>query len=102
MQLKRFHDRRHNPLKLWKLSPIDYAAMEKWDEYTAARDQMFAETDKEAVRWITVRANDKRRARLNIIRHVLGTLDYAGKNRDAVRQPDPLILGLGPGLLGGE
>lgn len=102
MQLKRFHDRRHNPLKLWKLSPIDYAAMEKWDEYTAARDQMFAETDKEAVRWITVRANDKRRARLNIIRHVLGTLDYAGKNKDAVRQPDPLILGLGPGLLGGE
>ena len=72
MQLKRFHERRHNPLKIWKLSPMDYAAMAKWDAYTAARDEMFAATHTEVAPWTVVRANDKRRAHLNIIRHVLG------------------------------
>jgi polyphosphate kinase 2 len=101
MQLKRFHERRHNPLKIWKLSPMDYAAMAKWDAYTAARDEMFAATHTELAPWVAVRANDKRRARLNIIRQVLGTVDYAGKDIDAVRRPDPLILDAGAGLLGG-
>ena len=102
MQLKRFYERRHNPLKLWKLSPIDYAAMEKWDAYTAARNEMFSETHNDTVPWTVVRANDKRRARINIIRHVLGAVDYAGKDTDVVRRPDPLILGSGPSLLGGD
>jgi polyphosphate kinase 2 len=102
MQLKRFHERRHNPLKIWKLSPMDYAAMAKWDAYTAARDEMFAATHTEVAPWTVVRANDKRRAHLNIIRHVLGAVEYEGKDSDAVRRPDPLILGVGPGLLGGN
>jgi polyphosphate kinase 2 len=102
MQLKRFHERRHNPLKIWKLSPMDYAAMAKWDAYTAARDEMFAATHTEVAPWIVVRANDKRRAHLNIIRYVLGAVEYEGRDSDAVRRPDPLILGAGPGLLGGN
>lgn len=101
-QLQRFHERRHNPLKLWKLSPIDYAAMEKWDDYTAARDRMFAATHNETVPWTAVRANDKRRARLNIIRWVLHAVDYTGKEASAIPSPDPLIIGREPSLLVGD
>ncbi|MEQ9690508.1 MAG: polyphosphate kinase 2 [Bauldia litoralis] len=91
-QLKRFFERRHDPLKIWKLSPIDYKAMHKWDDYTRARDEMFVATHRPATPWSVVRANDKRRARLNIIRHVLSIIDYPGKDADVVRKPDPLIL----------
>lgn len=101
MQFKRFHERRHNPLKIWKLSPIDYAALHKWAEYTRARDEMFAAAHSEAAPWCVVRSNDKRRARLNIIRRVLSTVDYPGKDRNVVREPDPLILN-GPALLLGK
>ena len=100
-QLKRFHERRHNPLKIWKLSSMDYAGLKKWDDYGKARDAMFAATHTALAPWTAVRANDKRRARLDIIRHVLSALDYAGKDADVVRRPDPLILG-GPEILGGE
>ncbi len=99
MQFKRFHERRHNPLKLSKLSPIDYAAMTKWDEYTKARDTMLAATHSAEAPWTVVRANDKRRARLNIIRHVLGAIDYPGRDRNAVGATDPLIIGNGPKIL---
>lgn len=95
MQLKQFHQRRHDPLKIWKLSPMDYAAMTKWDAYTAARDKMLAATHKKAAPWVFVRANDKKRARLAIIRHVLGMLDYGGKDKNAIGQADPLILSTG-------
>jgi polyphosphate kinase 2 len=101
MQLKRFHERRHDPLKIWKLSSIDYAAMQKWDEYSAARDQMFAATHMKATPWTVVLANDKRRARLDVIRHVLCAIAYTGKDDGAVGRPDPLILG-GPELVGAE
>src|SRR5690606_21568006 len=80
MQLKRFHERRHNPLKIWKLSPIDYAAMHKWDDYSRARDEMFALAHSKRAPWSVVLANDKRRARLNIMRHVLAGIDYPGKD----------------------
>jgi len=93
MQLRRFHERRHNPLKIWKLSPIDYAAMARWDDYTRARDDMFAATDRPPAPWTIVLSNDKRRARLSLIRHVLSTIDYAGKDEHVVRQPDARILG---------
>jgi polyphosphate kinase len=101
MQLKRFHERRHNPLKLSKLSPIDYAALHKWDDYTKARDQMLAATDKPATPWTVVRSNDKRRARLNLIRHVLATMKYAGKDTNVVRKPDPLLVN-GPRILAAD
>lgn len=97
-QLKRFFERRHNPLKIWKLSPIDYMAMHKWDDFTRARDEMFAASHHSVTPWSVVRANDKRRARLNIIRHVLASLDYLGKDANVVRKPDPLVLN-GPELL---
>ncbi len=100
-QLKRFHERRHDPLKIWKLSSIDYAAMTKWDEYTAARDQMFAATHTPAAPWTVVRANDKRRARLAIIRKVLLAIDYEGKDSKVVGSPDPLIIN-GPKLIGAK
>jgi polyphosphate kinase 2 len=100
MQLKRFHERRHNPLKIWKLSSIDYAAMKKWDDYTRARNEMFRATDTREAPWTVVRANDQKRARLNIVRHLLSSIDYAGKDMTIVKQPDPLILGTGRDLPG--
>jgi len=93
MQLKRFYERRHDPLKVWKLSPIDYAAMRKWDAYTKARDEMFAASHTPEAPWTVVLANDKKRARLNIIRHVLSLLSYPGKSAKTVGATDPLILG---------
>ncbi len=98
MQLKRFHERRHNPLKIWKLSPVDFAALEKWSAYGAARDAMLAATHGRATPWTVVRANDKRRARLNVIRHVLSAFAYPGRDDACVGKTDPLILG-GPKLI---
>ncbi len=95
MQLLRFHDRRHDPLKVWKLSPMDIAALNKWDDYTQKRDRMLKETHTQSASWTVVRGNDKRRARLNIIRHLLDRLDYSGKNKDAIGQIDPKIIGSG-------
>ena len=99
MQLKRFHDRRHDPLKVWKLSPMDIAALTKWDDYTEKRNRMLKETHKAETPWTVVRANDKRRARLNLIRHILTTLDYDGKDKKAIGEIDDKILGFGPKAL---
>lgn len=96
MQLKRFHDRRHDPLKVWKLSPMDIAALTKWGLYTDARDRMLAATHTEHAPWTVVRANDKRRARLDIIRHILASLDYDGKDKAVIGEIDDRILGFGP------
>ena len=93
MQLKRFYERRHNPLKIWKLSSVDYAAMNKWDAYTRARDEMFIASHTPEAPWTVVRSNDKKRARLNVIRHVLSSLSYPGKDKKAVGRTDPMILG---------
>ncbi len=93
MQLKRFHERRHDPLKIWKLSPVDYAAMGKWDAYTRARDEMFIASHTAEAPWTVLRSNDKKRARLEVIRHVLSTLAYPGKDKKAIGRTDPMILG---------
>ena len=98
-QLKRFHDRRHSPLKRWKLSDMDIAAIDKWDDYTQARVEMFRFTHTTTCPWTVVRANDQRRARLEAIRVVLAAIDYKGKNGDVVGQPDPLIVGTGDDFL---
>ena len=95
MQLKRFHARRHDPLKQWKLSSIDLAAIAKWDDYTAAKEDIFHHTHTDAAPWTVIRANDKRRTRLNAIRHVLSVLDYAEKDAKVVAKPDPKIIGAG-------
>ena len=92
MQLKRFHDRRHDPLKQWKISDIDIAALDKWDSYTDAAHRMLKETSTELTPWHVVLANDKRRARLELIRTVLSGIDYAGKDAKAVGTVDEKIV----------
>ena len=87
-QLERFHDRRWSPLKSWKFSPIDVAGITKWDDYTKARDLMIERTHKEFAPWIIVRANDKRRARLAAIRHVLLALPYEGRDLEVIGKED--------------
>jgi polyphosphate kinase 2 len=91
MQLKRFHKRKHNPLKVWKLSPVDLKALGKWDEYLAAAKRMLPATDTAHAPWTIVRDNDKRRGRLDIIRSVLLKLDYRGKDEELIGAIDPLI-----------
>lgn len=95
-QLKRFHERRHSPLTNWKFSPMDIAGITRWDDYTKARDQMIRETHTDYAPWIVARSNDKRRARIETIRHVLLTLDYKGRDLGAIGKPDPKIIGTGP------
>ena len=92
MQLKRFHDRRHDPLKTWKLSPIDLEALKKWDAYSVARDRMLKRTDSHHAPWTVIRANDKRRLRINVIRTLLAGFDYEGKNKKAIGQIDEKIV----------
>ncbi|MEZ2131159.1 MULTISPECIES: polyphosphate kinase 2 [unclassified Sinorhizobium] len=99
MQLKRFHDRRHDPRAVWKLSSMDIAALTKWDDYSEKRDRMLRETHTEHAPWTVIRANDKRRARLNLIRHMLKTMHYDGKDKDAIGHFDDKIVGSGAGFL---
>ncbi len=100
MQLKRFHQRRHDPLKQWKLTDIDLKAIPKWDDYTRAQTEMFRYTHTAAAPWTIIHANDQRRARLETIRTVLTAIDYAGKDKKAVGTVDPKIAGSGPEFLG--
>lgn len=99
MQIKRFHDRRHDPLAVWKLSSMDIAALSKWGDYSEKRDRMLKETHTEFAPWTVIHANDKHRARLNLIRHMLKTIDYDGKDKDAIGALDDKIIGSGPGFL---
>ncbi|MBB4277074.1 polyphosphate kinase 2 [Rhizobium mongolense] len=99
MQLKRFHDRRHDPLKVWKLSSMDIAALTKWGDYSDKRERMLKETHTEFAPWTVIRANDKRRARLNLIRHMLKKMDYDGKDDKAIGDLDDKIIGAGSGFL---
>ncbi|WP_436012381.1 polyphosphate kinase 2 [Rhizobium sp. LjRoot254] len=92
MQLKRFHDRRHDPLKIWKLSPMDIAALNKWDDYTQKRNRMLKETDTNEAPWTVVRNNDKRRGRLELIKHILNAIDYDGKDRQVIGKVDDKIV----------
>jgi polyphosphate kinase 2 len=99
MQLKRFHDRRHSKLKIWKFSPVDVAGMARWDDYTEKRDTMVTQSHKSYAPWIVVRANDKRRARLAAIRHILLTVPYADRDLKAIGREDGKIIGEGPKFL---
>lgn len=92
-QLRRFTQRETDPLKRWKLSPIDKASLDKWDDYTEAKEAMFFYTDTADAPWVIVKSNDKKRARLNAMRHFLSTLDYPDKDPAIARAPDPLIVG---------
>ncbi len=95
-QLRRFADRQLDPVKRWKLSPIDVASLDKWDAYTGAKESMFFYTDLADAPWTVVKSNDKRRARLEAMRHVLSAVPYDGKDDGAVGMADPLIVGPAP------
>ncbi|WP_187967947.1 polyphosphate kinase 2 [Aquibium microcysteis] len=99
-QLERFHDRRHDPLKVWKFSPIDLAGMTKWDDYTRARDRMMKHTHTDHAPWTVLRANDKRRSRLAAIRRILKTLPYAGRDDSVIGEEDGKIVCSGPDIVG--
>ena len=92
-QLRRFKARETDPLKQWKLSPVDKASLDKWDDYTEAKEAMFFYTDTADAPWTVVKSNDKKRARLETMRHFLSTLDYPGKDPKVAVAPDPLIIG---------
>ncbi|MCC0040441.1 MAG: polyphosphate kinase 2 [Brucellaceae bacterium] len=99
-QKRRFLARENDPLKRWKLSPIDRASIDKWDDYTEAKEAMFFYTDTADAPWTVVKSDDKKRARLNAMQHFLATLPYPGKDTHLVRGPDPLIVGHSAQVLG--
>jgi polyphosphate kinase len=92
-QRTRFLIRQIDPVRQWKLSPMDLASLDKWQEYTAAKETMFHHTDTDRAPWIVVKSNDKKRARLEAMRHVLSAHDYDDKDESVVGKPDPLIVG---------
>ena len=91
-QRTRFIIRQVDPVRQWKLSPIDLESLDKWDAYTAAKEQMFRRTDTDLAPWTTIKSNDKKRARLNAMRHFLSQFDYEGRNDEIVGTPDPLLV----------
>ena len=92
-QHSRFDARKTDPLKRWKLSPIDQASLAKWDDYTEAKEAMFFYTDTADAPWTIVKSNDKKRARINCMMHFLYNIDYPEKDHKVVKEPDPLIVG---------
>ena len=83
-----------------KLSPIDLLSLDKWDDYTQAKEEVFRRTDIDIAPWTTVKSNDKKRARVNAMRSVLSRFDYDGRNADVVRMPDPLLVQRGIDAVG--
>ncbi|WP_288022269.1 polyphosphate kinase 2 [Thauera sp.] len=92
-QRRRFRERESHPLKQWKLSPIDLASLDKWDDYTKAKEAMFFYTDTADSPWTVVKSDCKKRARLNALRYVLHKLPYSNKEIDRVGPLDPLLVG---------
>ena len=92
MQITRLHARWHDPLKRWKLSPIDFEALPRFDDYSRAFDEMLGRTSTETAPWFVVRSNDKLRARLNAIRHVLRAIPYKDKDETAIGQLDDKVV----------
>ena len=92
-QRRRFRDRKSHPLKQWKLSPVDKASIDKWDEYTEAKEKMFFHTDTSDAPWTVVKSNCKKRARLNAVRYVLHKIPYGSKDPQMIGKVDSLIVG---------
>lgn len=91
-QQRRLEDRRTNPLKQWKISPIDATAIEHWDDYSAARDEMLEHTHSEHAPWFIVKADNKKRARLNVIRHLLSVVDCPDKNQHLTKADSRIVF----------
>jgi polyphosphate kinase 2 len=99
-QMRRFSSRETDPLKQWKLSPIDRASLDKWDDYTEAKEAMFFYTDTADAPWTVIKSDDKKRARLEAMQFFLSTLPYPDKDPHVVHGPDPLIVGSSSQVIG--
>ncbi|GLX92070.1 polyphosphate kinase 2 [Herbidospora sp. NEAU-GS84] len=91
-QRTRFVIRQVDPVRQWKLSPMDIASLDKWDEYTQAKERMFVSTDTDDAPWTVIKSNDKKRGRVEAMRYVLSLFDYDDKDTTIVGTPDPLIV----------
>ena len=91
-QRTRFAIRQIDPVRQWKLSPMDLESLGRWDDYTVAKEQTFLRTDTDHAPWISVKSNDKKRARLNAMRYFLNTVDYDDKDTSVVYAPDSNIV----------
>ena len=100
-QRTRFAIRQIDPVRRWKLSPMDLASLDRWDEYTDAKERTFLHTDSDHAPWITIKSNDKKRARINAMRYFLNQFDYEDKDTSVVYDADPLILRRGRDAVGG-
>jgi polyphosphate kinase len=92
-QISRFIVRQIDPVRQWKLSPTDLASLDKWDEYTEAKEAMFLHTDTADAPWTVIKSNDKKRARLEAMRHVLSQFEYADRDDGVIGTPDPRVVG---------
>lgn len=92
-QFRRFQQRQNDPLKQWKLSPIDLASLDKWKDYTEAKEAMFFYTDTADAPWTVIKSDCKKRARINAMRHILNKLNYPNKSTAVAIKPDKLIVG---------
>ena len=92
-QARRFESRKTDPLKQWKISPIDLASLDKWDAYTQAKEAMLFYTDTADAPWTVIKSDDKKRARLACMQHFLANLPYPDRDREIVVGPDPMIVG---------
>ncbi|WP_253250223.1 polyphosphate kinase 2 [Arthrobacter globiformis] len=99
-QRTRFAIRQIDPVRRWKLSPMDLASLDRWDDYTDAKEQTFLRTDTDDAPWITIKSNDKKRGRINALRFFLNQFDYEGKDTSVVYEPDPLIVRRGREAVG--
>ena len=95
-QRRRFKERERHPLKQWKLSPIDLASLDMWDEYTVAKEAMFRHTDSVDAPWTVIKSDCKKRARLNALRYVLQSMPYDDKDEKAIGEIDPLLVSRAP------
>ncbi|MDO5357351.1 MAG: polyphosphate kinase 2, partial [Conchiformibius sp.] len=91
-QLRRFISRHDDPLKHWKLSPVDVQSLDRWDDYTEAKNAMFFHTHTKDSPWVIIKSDDKKRARLNCIRHFLHSLDYPNKDVKAIGKVDTNLV----------
>jgi polyphosphate kinase 2 len=92
-QMRRFISRRDDPLKQWKLSPLDIRSLDRWDDYGEAKKDMLFHTDTGDAPWVVIKSDDKKRARINCLRHFLSLLDYPDKDLAVASAPDPLLVG---------
>ena len=92
-QMRRFISRRDDPLKQWKLSPLDIRSLDRWDDYSKAKTAMFSHTDTSDAPWVVIKSDDKKRARINCLRHFLSLLESPDKVPEVACAADPLLVG---------